>query len=131
MIYRTVATLIVIFWLVMTTLLIRNEVNPEDSRVREVPLTHVLKLLFLHEQPSDLRIYAGGTAVGYLRFQPRNHKDSGDRIVEFTGSIQVQVPDRRRLSWEGTMRMTEGYELVRSDWGLTLQDPGYMRLEVR
>jgi hypothetical protein len=131
MIYRTVAALIVIFWMVMTTLLIRNEVNPEDSRLREVPITLVLKLLFLHEQPSDLRIYAGGTPVGHVRFQPRNNKDTGERIVEFTGSIQVQAPDRRRLSWDGTLRMTPSYELVRSDWGVTLQDPGFMRLEVR
>src|SRR5262245_7266621 len=64
MIYRTAAALIVVFWLVMTTLLIRNEVNPEDSRLREVPVTHVLKLLYLHEQPSHLRIYAGGTPIG-------------------------------------------------------------------
>jgi hypothetical protein len=62
MIYRTVAALIVCFWILMTTLLIQNEVNPEDSRVREVPLTNVLKLLYLHEQASDLKIYAGGTA---------------------------------------------------------------------
>jgi hypothetical protein len=131
MIYRTVAALIVIFWMVMTTLLIRNEVSPDDSRVREVPLTHVLKFLFLHEQPSDLRIYAGGTPVGHMRFQPRNHKETGERIVELTGSIQVQVPDRRRLSWEGALRISPDYELTRSDWAVTLQDPGFLRLEVR
>jgi hypothetical protein len=131
MIYRTVAAVIVLFWMVMTTLLIRNEVNPEESRVLEVPLTHVLKHLFLHEQPSDLRIYAGGTPVGHVRFQPRNQKETGERVIEFTGSIQVQVPDRRRLSWDGALRMSSNYDLLRSDWGLTLQDPGFMRLEVR
>ena len=78
MIYRTVAALIVFFWILMTTLLIRNEVNPEDSRVREVPLTHVLKLLYLHEQASDLRIYAGGTAIGHLRVHPHRHRREGE-----------------------------------------------------
>jgi hypothetical protein len=130
MFYRTVATLIVLFWLVMTTLLIRNEVNPEDSRVREVPLSHVLKILYLHEQASDLRIYAGGTAIGHLRVHPRNHKETGDRLLEFTGTIQLQVPDRRRISWDGVLRMTPGYEMRQSTWGVTLHDPGFLRLEV-
>src|SRR4030095_4882944 len=130
MIYRTVAALIVVFWLVMTTLLIRNEVNPEDSRVREVPLTHVFKLLYLHEQASDLRIYAGGTSIGHLRFHPRIDKETHDRLVEFTGTIQLQVPDRRRISWDGTLRMNQAYELMQSEWGVTLHDPGFLRLEV-
>src|SRR4030095_14893962 len=128
MIYRTVAALIVVFWLVMTTLLIRNEVNPEDSRVREVPLTHVFKLLYLHEQASDLRIYAGGTSIGHLRFHPRNDKETHDRLVEFTGTIQLQVPDRRRISWDGTLRMYPYSELMQSEWGVTLHDPGLLRV---
>ena len=134
MIYRTAAALIVVFWLVMTTLLIRNEVHPEDSRVREVPLSHVLKLLYLHEQPSDLKIYAGGTPMGHLRFHPRTQKETGDRIVEFTGTIllQLQLPDRpSRISWEGTMRMDPEYKMKRSEWAVTLHDPEFTRLEVR
>jgi hypothetical protein len=130
MIYRTVAALIVVFWLVMTTLLIRNEVNPEDSRVRELPLANVLKVLYLHEQASDLKIYAGGTSIGHLRFHPRNDKETHDRLVEFTGTVQLQVPDRRRISWDGTLRMNQAYELMQSDWGVTLHDPGFLRLEV-
>lgn len=131
MIYRTVAALIVLFWLVMTTLLIRNEVDPEDSRLREVPLTHVLKLLYLHEQPSHLRIYAGGTPIGHLSFQPRKDKETGDRLLEFTCMIQLQVPDRQRISWNGVLRMSDNYELLQSDWGVALEDPGSLRLEVQ
>jgi len=131
MIYRTVAALIVVFWLVMTALLIRNETNPEDSRLREVPLTHVLKLLYLHEQPSHLRIYAGGTPIGHLSFQPRKDKETGDRVVEITCMIQLQIPDRHRISWDASLRMSPDYELLQSNWGLALQDPGTLRLEVQ
>ena len=131
MIYRTVAALIVCFWILMTTLLIQNEVNPEDSRVREVPLTNVLKLLYLHEQASDLKIYAGGTPIGHLRVHPHNEKNTTDRIMEFTGTIQLSVPDRRRISWDGTVRLSRDYEMRQADWGVTLHDPGFMRLEVQ
>jgi hypothetical protein len=131
MFYRTVATLIVFFWLVMTTLLVRNEVNPEDSRVREVPLNHVLKVLYLHEQASHLKIYAGGTPIGHLSFQPRIDKETSERLIEFTGSILLQVPDRRRVSCDGTLRMTPDYEMRSSVWSVTLQDPGFLRLEVQ
>lgn len=131
MIYRTVAALIVVFWMVMTSLLIRNEVNPEDSGVREVPLAHVLKILYLHEQESHLRTYAGGTPIGHLSFKPRNDKETGHRLAEFAGSIQLQVPDRRRISWDAVLRMTPNYELEQSNWGVALQDPGAVRLEVQ
>jgi len=131
MIYRTVAALIVLFWLLMTTLLIRNEVNPEDSSVREVPISHVLKILYLHEQPSHLRIYAGGTPIGHLSFQPRTDKDTGIRVAEFTGTVQLQMPDRRRISWDGSLRMSPDYELLQSNWGVALHDPEFLRLEVQ
>lgn len=130
MIYRTVAALIVLFWLVMTALLIRNEVNPEDSGVREVPLTHVLKLLYRHEVQSNLRIYQGGTPIGHLSFHPKRDKETSELLAEVTGTIQLQIPERKRLSWEAVLRMTPNYELVQSNWGAALMDPGYVKLEV-
>jgi hypothetical protein len=130
MIYRTVAALIVVFWLLMTTLLIRNEVNPEDSRVREVPLSHVLKIIYLHQEESHLRIYAGGTPIGHLSFKPKVDKETGQRTAEFTGTVQLQMPEKRRISWDGVLRMSPDYELLRTNWGVALTDPGFLRLEV-
>lgn len=131
MIYRTVAALIVVFWLLMTTLLIRNEVNPEDSRVREVPLSHVLKILYLHQVDSHLRIYVGGTPIGHLSFKPKVDKETDVRTAEITGTVQLQMPERRRISWDGVLRMSPEYELLQTNWGLTLSDPGFLRLEVQ
>jgi hypothetical protein len=50
MLNRLFSAAIVIFWCVMTFLLIKNEVAPEGSNVSEVPIAHVLKLIYLHEQ---------------------------------------------------------------------------------
>lgn len=133
MIYRAAATLIVIFWLVMTTLLIRNEVEPESSGLRDLPLDHVLKVIYLHEQPSDLRIYSGSDSVGHLRIHPQVRKDTGERVFDFTGTVQITLGSEKksRVSWSGAMVMSPTFELRSSDWSVTLHDPGYLRLEVR
>jgi hypothetical protein len=132
MLYRFVAVLIVIFWVVMTTLLIRNEVAPDTSRLRDVPLSHVMKLLYLHQQPSDLNILSGARTVGTLRLHPHKSKEGTARLLECSGSLQLSLdqPKKGRLSWDGVLEMTPGFAMQKSQWGVTLHDPGFLRAEI-
>ena len=70
MFYRTVAIFIVLFWLTMTGLLVHQQVRPGDSALREVPPAHVVKLLFMHHQPSNLNIYSDKLRLGQLVIEP-------------------------------------------------------------
>src|SRR5687768_8691289 len=124
MLHRLLSVFIVGFWLVMTYLLIRSEIDPGGSKLREVPIGHVLKTLFLHEQPSDLGIYSGSTLIGHLRVHPKSDEETGQRSLEFTGTVQVrlQPEERRRISWDGLLRMSSTYAVEQSEWGFTLHD---------
>lgn len=133
MIYRFVASSIVAFWAVMTALLIRNEITPDTSKLRELPVSHVLKLLFLHGQHSDLRIYTGNTPIGHLRVSPHVNQETEERVLEMAGNLQLSLhaQQRSRVSWDGTLVMNSALEVKTSNWGVTLSDPGYLRAEVR
>jgi hypothetical protein len=132
MLYRLFAALIVAFWMVMTVLLIRNEVDPEDSRVREVPVAHVMKILFLHQQRSSLRIYNGGLPIGHFMFEPKMDKESGVRTLDFTGTMQMstEAQPRQRVSWDGLFWMNETFEIQKSELRFTV-DPSILQIEIK
>lgn len=132
MIYRTVATLVVAFWLTMTALLLRNEIRPGDSSLREVPVGHVVKLIFHHQQTSDLNITSDRLRLGRLRLMPTNNKEEGLRTMAFEGNLQVALPGakRQRIAWRGEMEMDKALETQRFQLGLTLHEPAPLRTEI-
>ena len=132
MLYRTFAALIVAFWMVMTVLLIRNEVNPDDSRVREIPVAHVMKILFSHQQRSSLRIYSSGVPLGHFMFEPKLDNKTGVRTLDFTGTMQMstEAQPRQRVSWDGLIWMNEAFEIQQSEFRFTV-DPSILRIEVK
>ncbi len=132
MLCRAVATLIVLFWITMATLLIRSEVRPGDSRMREIPVAHVLKLLFLHQQPSELSIQYQKNPVGRLRVHPQVRREDGSRVIEFVGNAQFSVSglSRERVSWEGSVEMTRLLELRQLRVGLNTRGPGRYRIDI-
>jgi hypothetical protein len=132
MLYRFAAFVIVTFWLVMTSLLVLNEIHPEGSSVQQVPLPHVMKVLYLHEQPSDLRIYAGNTSIGYMRLHPHIDKETGDRLLEITGNLQMQLGESHsRIVCDGILTMSPAFDLKKTDWSIAMQDPGGLRLQIQ
>lgn len=132
MLHRLAAFAIVAFWFVMTLLLVRSEVSPEASRLREVPIGHVLKTLFLHEQPSDLSIFNGPAPIGNVRFHPRNTPGGHSRMLDITGELQLKLGDdqRTRVGWIGLLELTPAYALRSAKWTVTVLDPGYLRVEI-
>lgn len=129
---RLVAFAIVVFWFVMTLLLVRNEVTPESSRLREIPISHVLKILYLHEQPSDLNIYNGGLPIGSVRLQPRLDRERGTRLLDIAGDLRLRPGPQQKMqfSWVGMLEMSDAYEMLETKWSVTMQEPTYLRVHV-
>ena len=76
MLYRAAAIFIVLFWLTMTGLLVHQELRPGDSALREIPVSHVVKLIFMHRQdqqhPAPLRITSDKQPLGEVRLVPES-----------------------------------------------------------
>ncbi|MEA3210923.1 MAG: hypothetical protein QOE70_3980 [Chthoniobacter sp.] len=132
MLYRVLASLIVIFWITMTALLVRKEVGPGDSSLREVPVGHVVKLLFLHAQSSDLEIYSEKLRVGHLQVHPHVRAEDSGRLVNFNGQLQVALPGqaRQRMAWTGELEMDKVLAMQRAKLTVTFRDPAISLVEV-
>jgi hypothetical protein len=132
MLNRLVAFFIVTFWFVMSLMLVRNEISPDASLVREVPISHVLKLVYLHEQPSDLAVYNGPNWIGSVRLIPRVDRATNTHALDATGDLQLNFGpgSHTRLSWLGLLEMTPAFELKHSKWSVTIQEPGYLKGEM-
>ncbi|MCE9610588.1 MAG: hypothetical protein K8R23_10380 [Chthoniobacter sp.] len=124
MLYRTAAALIVVFWLIMAGLLVRQHVGEGDAALREVPVGHVVKLLLMHEQASDLNIYSEKRHLGHLRILPRLPTAERGRRIEFSGNLLTNFPgvERQRMAWDGVWEMEKSLATQRFALDLTLRD---------
>jgi hypothetical protein len=132
MLYRSLATTIVLFWVTMTALLLRKELGSGDNSLREVPLGHVGRLFFTHEQANDLQIYRDKQLVGHLGIRPRVLQDDGRREINFAGTIDVTLPGaaRQRVAWSGEAELDAHLELQRLKATLSLREPAGYTVEV-
>ncbi|MEQ1861274.1 MAG: hypothetical protein ABMA13_15235 [Chthoniobacteraceae bacterium] len=130
--HRLAAFIIVIFWFVMTLLLVRNEIAPDASRLREVPIAHVLKLLYLHEQASALGIYNGPNSIGNVRLHPHFDKHRKTRVLDISGDFHLALsPEQKtRFGWLGLLDLSPAGEIQRSRWSVTILDPTYLRADI-
>ena len=125
---RILPGLIVCFWLVMSFLLIRLEIDPDKSNLLTVPPAHVIKLMFMHEQISELNIMEDGKPVGNLMLHPKNDSDLNERTLVFTGGFSFRAPGaqkRQRISWDGKLVMDHTFAMRSLSLTASLQDPSY------
>lgn len=125
MIYRLFAVAIVVFWGLMTALLVRKEYGIGETSLREVPVAHVAKMMLAHEQPSDLQIYNEKLPVGRIQIHPRIRKQDGLRRIDLSGTLQLAVPGmtRQRVMWTGELDLDEKLEAQRFKVGVNLREP--------
>ena len=131
MLYRILSAGIVIFWITMTGLLVRKEWVPEDSSLRKVPLSHVLRLVFQHAQTSDLQLYHQKELIGRARVHPQVGPESR-RLVEFSGHLQLNLPGmpRQRLNFSGASEFNAALELQQQTLNLSFREPAGHRIRL-
>lgn len=124
MLPRLLALVITAFWITMWTLLIRTEVQPRGAALREVPVEHVMKLMFHHGQPSDLSILSEKTRLGSVRLRPRIREEDGRRLLDLMGSLEARTPGTpsQRVTWNGALELTPELELEQFRFTTMVQD---------
>lgn len=67
MLWKSVTALIVLFWAVMTVLLVRHTYFPDDGLLAEVPVAHVLQRVVQNRQPmrNTLQLLQGDKRIGH------------------------------------------------------------------
>ena len=125
MLTRALSILIIGFWLIMIGLLVRKELGPGGTALREVPVGHVIKLLLMHGEASDLNIFNDKLCLGHLHIHPHMHKDTRSRVIDFVGHLQILVPgmERQRVAWDGELELEKDLATRRFTLGLTFRDP--------
>ena len=132
MLNRFVSTTIVLFWITMTTLLVRSEWWPDRSALRAVPFEKVVKLMWFHQQPSDVVIWTEGRRVGHFRLEPKIRDGDGVRLLMFSGNMQVRLPGslRHRISWDGVVEFDAALQMHTMLLGLDMKDVSLDRAEI-
>lgn len=113
MYYRLLVVGIVLFWLWTTGTLLRTEWNPRANRSAEVPIPFLWKLVFLHEESSDLIVYNRQERLGSLHLQPHHPGNSpsggGDfpRSITAIGGFSLDLPGlpRQNVVVHGLMEL--------------------------
>lgn len=132
MLHRLATFCIIAFWLTMTGLLVRNEIRPAGSRLREVPIHHILKLIFLHGQRSELKIYSDAALIGYMLIEPHVDPATEERVLDFNGTMQVRSADaqRQRLQWDGSLLLDRAFTFRHLRFGLSMNEPPPMHVAI-
>jgi len=124
--YRIFAAMVVAFWLLMTGLLVRSRLQPEEVPAwLRVPPEHVLNLMFRQQEDSELLILEGGRRRGSLYLMPRRDEDGGRRLV-LNGELFLRLPGMRktqRVMYDGILSMGEQYVVRGFKGRISLRDP--------
>ncbi len=128
--YRTFIAGIVLFWLVMTGLLVRVEMFPDKGDLLPVPVAHVGRLVFLHQQPSALVLYnPQRQRLGTVQLEPQRTRDaSGERFINVlrgTGNTVLSLPGlpNGRMTYTFQVQWNDAQQLQSFDWSATLHTP--------
>ena len=131
MFYRALVGGIIFFWLWMTVLLARVTWFPDSSEPIPVPTSYLWKLVFLHEEPSDLVVYNQRQRLGNLHLQPHRQvtvTDGGDRTVRqltAVGGFSLDLPwtGRQNVIMHGSMDLGEHDEVLKLRLSAVFHDP--------
>lgn len=133
MLSRVLSVAIVIFWGTMTTMLVRSELWPDRSALRTMPVEHVGKILWLHQQASTLVIWRNDLRLGALTLHPQVRAGDQTRILNYSGNLQLRIPGagRPRLLWDGVAEYSPDWEMQNFMLGLGLRDSFNKRAEIQ
>jgi len=106
---------VVFFWLLMTGTLVQLWINPASSEILTVPVVHVFRQMFQHEQASNLAVFQGTKRIGTMTLQPRQFDSNQVCMIDFSGNVLVALPfmQEQPYSWRGTAEMSRAFGLRR------------------
>ena len=123
MLWRSISALVILFWAVMTGLLIRDTYFPADSEFTKVPPKVVLNL-FLNQTRTfntTLHLYRDEERIGHASFQvTRGHVAPDAKPVYemfVTGVVEKDEGGMRRsdMNWRAMLELEEGERCVGMD----------------
>lgn len=125
MLHRITVFLIIGFWIAMTGLLVVREIYPDSTKLNNIPVSHVGRLLFQHEQPSELVIRDKQKDVGTFYIQPKVNAASRERWIEFHGNLGIHLPaaGKQRISWRGNVHLDDAFSVTHLKISLYTHDP--------
>ena len=99
----------------MMALLVRVEFSSGEGEFLPVPVDYVWKLMFLHEQSSDLTLYSQRQRIGSFHLQPRRLPTGTDgtggpiRLLSGTGSLSLSLPgiDPQNVVLRGSLELDD------------------------
>ena len=124
--------LIILFWAAMSALLIRAEYFSRGGEAQPVPVAFVARLMFHHEQPTDLALYSQQHRLdGYLHLQPKHlpHGEDGHAapldLLSGSGSFAVTLPGTnvQRVTVRGVLEIDAQQQLERLELTVSLHEP--------
>ncbi len=134
MFYRALTVGIVLFWVAMTVLLVRLEMVPGESEMLPVPTAFVWRLVFKHEEASDLGLYDGRQRLGSLHLQPRRQTGAGGPFYQLTatGAFALDLPGLggQRMVFHGTLDLNEQEAVEHVDLAANFRPPRQTGLTV-
>ncbi len=114
MLWRSVVILVILFWLVMASLLLRVTYFPEDSQFAQLPPGTVLQM-FLDRGASgkQLHLYHGNRRIGQMNLDIRRMPDArqpDDVALLLAGVLQKgELPDiASSLNWRLNLNLRAG-----------------------
>ncbi len=132
MFYRLFIVGIVVFWLLMAALLVRTELFPDRDYRLPMPVDYVGRLVFRHEQPSDLVMsYQRHRLDGTFHVQPKRVPASGDgktpptNLLNVSGNLPLTLPSagKQRIVFHGSLEVDDHEQVERVDLSLSIHEP--------
>ena len=127
MFYRVFILGIILFWGWMTASLLRLEWAPGEGQMLSVPTAHVWKLVFRHEEASDLVLFNGRRRLGTLHVQPRRQSTTGGPFHQLTatGAFALDLPGLtgERMVLHGTLDLDENEEIQHVELAANFHEP--------
>ena len=125
MIYRLSCAAVIVFWLVMTLLLVmRSYFSSEDRLPLVKDVDGVIELFIQNPNTSELKVYRDRKVVGSISISPKP-LENGNRRLMMTALGEIDFPgvDRQDIGWRGALELTPDNEVAQLDLSVTFTDP--------
>ncbi|MGI9239535.1 MAG: hypothetical protein ACR2RV_01970 [Verrucomicrobiales bacterium] len=125
MIYRLSCAAVIVFWLVMTAMLVMRAYFSSEDRLPLVKdADEVVELFIKNPNTSNLNVYRDRKQVGSISITPKL-LSNGNRQLMMTalGEIDFPAVDKQDVGWRGELELTPSNEVEHFDLTVTFSKP--------